>query len=133
MNTEQQENFRKLIQAVDEYAQAGGAVNKSLAMGHYAFPCGTPSCVLGIYAAREDLQKQFYLVKGKDAVFSKFDHEIIYYADKEIQDHFGISEQDAEELFSGSGCNYAKTAFQALRYLKNFLETKLYWWLRTTK
>src|SRR5688572_21144506 len=53
-----EENFLKLIQAVEE------ADPREFHMHRFVNACGTPACVLGNYAAREDLQSAFRIKEG---------------------------------------------------------------------
>ena len=81
-----------------------------------AHPCGTPGCALGHYAARRDLQDAFnldhagYLTSISDE--SPFETEL---------KHFGISEEQEDELFGAWGCADAKTPLAAAEYIERFV------------
>lgn len=85
------------------------------------FDCGTPACALGHYASRRDLQKTFRL--DEDYIVVN-DNEVIGYASQEISDHFGITFGECAELFDADGCNNAKTAKQAAKYIERFVKEK---------
>lgn len=92
--------------------------------------CGTPGCVLGHYAARADLQDEFKLVGSdiflRDAVvpenfWERGGNGLTYNADV-ICDHFQISSNQACQLFSTAGCEYAQTPWEAANYIERFVE-----------
>jgi hypothetical protein len=117
------ENLLKVAKALRE------STNPDLfEMGSYSHPCGTPACALGHYAARRDLQDflkidgagLFYVPELRVQVgFTRADYD-----DEYVCGHFGISTEEAEELFSTFGCNAAKTATQAAEYIERFAETR---------
>lgn len=91
--------------------------------------CGTPACALGHYAVRKDLQK--FLRPG---INREYNVPCLRYARSGretgwdlpgVQRHFGISYEEAEELFDFSGCGYASTPKEASRYIKRFVAKKL--------
>ena len=83
--------------------------------------CGSPSCALGHYASRKDLQQGFDLDNtGNLLVNGKFVHSY----SPLISDHFGIGQGDTERLFSAAGCDYAKTATEAADFIENFVRRK---------
>lgn len=76
-------------------------------MGKYAHPCGTPACALGNYAARSDLQDHFRI--HMDAEYSAMwistsDNKRADYFRGDVLEWFGITDEQAEELFSTYGC-----------------------------
>lgn len=81
--------------------------------------CGTPACAMGHYAVRDDLQDTFTLdetgglrVRGRRPNFEV------------IGNHFGISYEETNELFSEYGCGNAQTREEAARYIEEFAEAK---------
>lgn len=86
--------------------------------------CGTPACILGHYAAREDLQKLLRVEKYGDNAY-----RIVYvrngepaeFQDTPIHKHFGISDLQAYRLFSSVGCNEAQTPAQAITYIEELM------------
>lgn len=104
----------------------------SFSMGSYT-RCGTPGCALGHYAARRDLQDEFSLATS-DGVNCPLEDSIetdehgrirvgagLSCCAQAVCDHFGISKDEAHELFSGSGCGMAATAKAAAEYIRTFV------------
>jgi len=97
---------------------------KEFTMRVFGRNCGTPCCALGHYAVRHDLQSVFSLnkfgylrrVKGReDGVSGINDHAILK--------HFGITDEQSQELFRGErGCGGALTAIAAAEYIEAFVE-----------
>lgn len=92
-------------------------------MAAYYNDRGTPACALGHYAERRDLQKLFQykfggitLTKGRD--------NFNFIINPFVLRHFGINEDEAQKLFSDSGCGYSTTALEAARYIEHFLVEK---------
>jgi len=98
--------------------------------------CGTPGCALGTYASRSDLQR--VLRVGSHMTFDHNGDEISeptmvlawnpkrpHYKSIEVLDHFGINHDEAEELFSCTGCGSAQTPIEAAKYIENFVARKL--------
>lgn len=86
--------------------------------------CGTPACILGHYAAREDLQKLLRIKERPDNLFQLVyvrSGEVAEFQDAAISRHFGISEEQAIRLFSSVGCNEAKTPAQAIEYIEELM------------
>jgi hypothetical protein len=97
--------------------------------------CGTPACALGHYAARTDLQRilkiSIFKEKGApaaDVVYFGTKRKSVDYYDESIwADHFGLDDSyEMEELFGFAGCNEAKTALQAAKYIERFVQKKMY-------
>lgn len=102
--------------------------------------CGTPSCALGHYASRTDLQKFVRIQKQRvknpvrqeeillDAyvVFVKNDHRFDASTPTDIayQNHFGIGPFEAEDLFEFNGCGGATTPLAAAKYIEKFVSRK---------
>lgn len=89
------ENFRKLIQSTRE------AHTATFNMETYASECGTPACVLGNYANRTDLQSE-YRLDGRNIKDSE--GLVTHFYDADVHDHFGITDDDAHDLFDVDGC-----------------------------
>lgn len=83
--------------------------------------CGTPCCALGHYAGRGDLQRSFNLDKDGTLRFGK--RSIEYYSD-EVLAHFGLTNEEAIELFGCQGCNDAQTPAEAIAYIRAFVNRK---------
>jgi hypothetical protein len=97
-------------------------------MTDYANPaCGTPMCALGHYAARQDLQSLLVLDNKRRA--SRYDSPVFYadsgkavtYDSARLCEHFGISSDDADELFGPDGCDNAATPIEAANYIEHFV------------
>lgn len=93
-------------------------------MERYLNECGTPGCAFGNYAARSDLQNAFRLEKNCPIPVHIETEEVVHYWCDEVLDHFGISEKEACELFSGEGCGKAKTPQAAATYIESFVARK---------
>jgi hypothetical protein len=87
--------------------------------------CGTPACVLGTYASREDVQKAFRLRKSRGSgvlnICNSRNNRCIGFGDPEVLEHFGIEEDEAEELFGAYGCDDAKSEESAASYIERFI------------
>jgi hypothetical protein len=96
--------------------------------------CGTPACALGHYAARTDLQRILKVSVLKDShgvPFASMDYfgkeagsGTGYWDDGHLPEHFGLTHSELEELFGGDGCDNARTALQAARYIERFVAKK---------
>lgn len=86
--------------------------------------CGTPACALGHYAARPDLQRLLFVggskrnPKLKLVASPKQDRQ---FSDIKVCQHFGITEDQANELFDHDGCGGAETAIEAAQYIERFV------------
>lgn len=82
-------------------------------------PCGTPACALGHYAARTDLQDEYWIdAYGRFRCVSddRGDDD-----DDSDAKHFGITSDESSELFGTEGCGEAKTAIEAAEYIEQFV------------
>lgn len=113
MNTRQIQRFRNLIKTM---AELRTAIDMSR-----VHKCGTPSCVLGHYAARRDLQHTFNIYIGLSGLYSNNDSSLTGVDTRTTQDHFGINRDEAWELFGSSGRGDAVTPKQVIAYVKRFL------------
>lgn len=87
--------------------------------------CGTPACLLGNLATRNDLQQ---LLKVDDGCLAWVELECdddklgwIRYSDPRICKHFDITEDEAAALFGPEGCGGAKTRDEALAFVAGFM------------
>lgn len=89
--------------------------------------CGTPQCVLGHYAAREDLQQTFrYVHVGRECspfIQDKQTSTAIDCDGPELQAHFDLSPAELRQLFSSIGCDNARTPEAAAEYIENFVRS----------
>ena len=89
--------------------------------------CGTPACALGHYASRTDLQRLLQVEKTSGREHP--DAKMVFRSngvpadifDREVQEHFGLDEEESEELFGSHGCDDARTPVQAARYIERFV------------
>lgn len=91
--------------------------------------CGSPGCLFGNYASRQDLQDVFYVGTRNDTL----DRTLIRarYSDNgraaniddiEVQEHFGLTYDEIIELFEVDGCGNARNdAEKAARYVEQFV------------
>jgi hypothetical protein len=92
-------------------------------MGIYAHHCGTPACAIGHYASRTDLQDLLFLSKGGNLCSATTRDSIDYYEAWVLQ-HFGITDEQSDELFSPQGCGNAETPNQAADFIEAFVAEK---------
>ena len=85
-------------------------------MNRYGHNCGTPACALGHYAARGDLQDEFYL--SSSGCFVAHGGGGVYMRTLE---HFGITTDQEDELFGSEGCGCAETPEEAAKYIEQFV------------
>jgi|SRR5882724_1156057 len=85
-------------------------------MGDYLHPDGVPSCVIGHYCARSDLQNIWRIMGGHIIPI------VPYYTI--LHEHLGITSEENGSLFGASGCGNAKTVEEAARYIEAFVERK---------
>lgn len=81
---------------------------------------GKPCDALGHYAARSDLQREFKLSRLLDRVYTASGKRVYWYS-PEVLEHFGLSRDEAEDLFSGDGCSDAELPEDAVAYIEGFL------------
>lgn len=99
--------------------------------------CGTPACALGHYAARLDLQRllqikfknknvwneklrKYQLIPTPYVKFAGTNNEISF--DHELQNYFGVDNDQLCALFGGEGCGGAKTVKAAATYIERFVK-----------
>lgn len=101
---------------------------KSFSMEKYMHICGTPACVIGNYAARNDLQDFLRLATADERTQSGSSMRYVSsgnpadYDSPAVLQHFGLTPAQAEELFGANGCGYAETAEEAIAYIERFVE-----------
>lgn len=90
--------------------------------------CGSPGCVLGHYAARPDLQSLLTFDKINQLTFVGFEdvdssahHSWPDYDHIMVRRHFGITAEQAWELFSANGCGNARSPTEAADYIEAFV------------
>lgn len=89
-------------------------------MERFGHVCGTPACALGNYAARRDLQDDFSLSKFGSLRERRHRHDIGI-NDEPVLKHFGITNDQSDQLFGQNGCGNAMTAIQAAKYIERFV------------
>jgi hypothetical protein len=94
--------------------------------------CGSPACVLGNYAARQDLHRVFVLESLYLGAYPMIRlnptlgdatgrRPALSYTDAVICDHFGITMRESDELFAEEGCGGAgNDKNKAVAYLRSF-------------
>jgi len=97
--------------------------------------CGTPGCALGTYASRSDLQRVLRINEciTIDVHGNRINQPVMVLASKpnftadynDVLEHFGINDEEAEELFDHGGCGNAQTPIEAAKYIENFVAKKL--------
>lgn len=106
----------------------------------FANQCGSPGCALGTYAHRADLQSAFRIAKLAGGTWWVVDAEgeQVYvdgperdpdtdelhgesYASRSIKEHFGLTDEQAAELFWMTGCGNAQTEHEAADYIEAFV------------
>lgn len=88
--------------------------------------CGTPACALGHYGARGDLQRLMKVGVRQGAInllyHANYNNRTVSYDDDTVQEHFGITEEQATDLFDGDGCGGARTPIEAAKYIEKFVK-----------
>lgn len=89
--------------------------------------CGTPACAVGHYASRPDLQDLLAIKVRQDGLglypYLAFAGTVCAasYVSEDVLEHFGITEDEADELFDEEGCGDAKTPVEAAEYIERFV------------
>ncbi len=91
--------------------------------------CGSPSCALGHYGARTDLQKLMYIrqatkFSNPHLSFKNDRQGLFHLTNPDLLNHFGIRRFEAQELFEWYGCDRAKTPKTAALYIERFVARK---------
>jgi hypothetical protein len=115
------QRLEKLIVALE------GVKPKDFDMNNYVHTCGTPSCALGYFASRVDLQRKFVLAKNEQGYMTcqlrVQDHDYpVDYEDAQVLGYFGINREQAEYLFGGGYPNDGKTPAQMRRKIRKFID-----------
>lgn len=96
----------------------------------FVHPCGAPACALGHYAAQFPRR---FRIKPPGGVFNSngsiidalTDAPTLHFNNSEtIRNEFAITETEADELFSSSGCDHAATSEEAANYIRKFVARK---------
>ena len=107
------------VKAVDEALEAGGKFDITT----YAVD-GQPRCLLGHYAARNDLQDVCYIVE--QLVCTGDTRHLLPFEFEGAAEHFGLSAEESILLFSAQGCGGAGADWPAARkYVLDFIAKKL--------
>lgn len=100
------------------------------------WPCGTPSCVIGYYAERQDLQDVLRIDPATGAVLVRYDFQrddgswartwalLSTLGFEHLARLFGLTDSEISELFDGDGCGRAQNVTQAIAYIERFIERK---------
>lgn len=116
------DRLNDLIRALRAYRTTFTMECYVLKSGHPHYPCGSPACVLGHYATKFP-RRGLYLSRngGLWARGRGVEDFPIVYDSTVVCDHFGITDVDANNLFSPWGCGGAKNRREAIRYIKEFI------------
>jgi hypothetical protein len=128
MNDDTEEGFEPRAMNFERLRNAAlavrGAREDKFTMHRIVFDCGTPGCALGWYAYRMDLQSEFRIdaCQLRPGVSTYF---LSYKAKGSFLDaaaeHFGLSWEQASELFGSWGCGAARTPAEAEAYIVAFI------------
>lgn len=108
------ERLLKVARALRESPRA-----ELFTMSRYAY-WGKPCDALAHYAARPDLQSEFRLSRFRDRIYTAAGKRVHWFS-TEVLDHFALSRDEAELLFSGDGCNEALLPVDAASYIERFV------------
>ena len=92
--------------------------------------CGTPSCALGHFAARRDLQSLLRLDINGDLWFTRktkgeLAPRAASFSSDRITKYFGFEDwEESELLFSSTGCGNATTPGMAALFIERFCNRK---------
>lgn len=137
MTPEQIQNLRNAVRATREapYFNMCFFVAGPYEKTNLGIECRTPGCIIGNYAARQDLQTLFYINDDNDICLRVEPYplephgvraHLLFFENPKFLEHFGISFDEAYELFSGRGCDRAgKDAVKAANYIEDFITRKL--------
>lgn len=98
-------------------------------MKRFGHECGSPACALGHYCSRPDLQSAFLLSRhAEDAACWPAPTDDVTAClgidNIEICAHFGLTADEAMDLFDENGCGGAQTALEAAKYIRDFVSRK---------
>jgi len=102
-----------------------GVKPRDFDMNNYVHSCGTPSCVLGYFASRTDLQAKFALTKdrwGSTFCALRGSDDCVDYDDPEVRKYFGIDSAQAEHLFGAGPENEDATPAIMRRKIRKFID-----------
>lgn len=108
------ERLLKVATALRESAHA-----ELFTMTRYA-AWGRPCDALAHYASRSDLQSDFKLSRFLNRVYTASGRRVHWFS-PEVLEHFGVTRDEAEDLFSGDGCSEAQLPEDAAKYFERFV------------
>lgn len=118
--------------AVEEYDHSTDRNSAGMiSMSAYQKECGSPACVLGHYAYREDLQDVFR-INGQYCLLDKQENFTLGYDYPQVCEHFGLTPREARMLFSSHGCGVEGGVAKpqtVVNYIRNFVARKYPQWL----
>ena len=121
MNRQTQRHIKRMqnvVRALEEAPEPD-----RFTMAYFGHRCGTPACAFGHYAARTDLQKTYRMDK-RGQILMNSGVEMGGWSTS-LCPHFGISYQEADDLFEVNGCNFAQDNRQrAIAFIKKFIIKK---------
>lgn len=80
----------------------------------FVHACGTPACALGHWAVANP--DRWTIVQGSP---QNRNNRITFY--QAVDDEFGLTENDYDDLFAVDGCGGARTSKQAANYIRAFV------------
>ena len=89
--------------------------------------CGTPSCALGHYAARNDVQSFLKLNVNGDLVYARKSKGRILgadFSDRRVRRYFGLTPTETANIFDTGGCNNAASPGWAALFIERFCNKK---------
>lgn len=125
---------KRLLNVARALREARGEAKRAFHMGTFVYDrrigqyaCGTPGCALGHFAAREDLQRLMRINRIGEVLYKKDGEPLLLMDDcsyEDLQEYFGISYDEFQEIFRSDGCGEAQTTIQAARYIEKFVARK---------
>lgn len=113
--------------SVMEYDHSEDRVRRGeIYMGGFIKSCGAPACVLGHYAAREDLQDDFKVFGF--GIVHKYGGFSLGFDSGYVRKHFNLKSDELKSLFGEQGCGNATRAKQVSEYMNNFVAKKYPQW-----
>jgi hypothetical protein len=105
-----------ILHVADEKHKEKG--ERTYDQGSFLHNCGTPACALGHWAAANP--RRWLLIHRIPCLI--LDGE---YPRRDAMKEFCINDDEYDQLFFGSGCGNAKTAKQAARYIRKFVNARM--------
>jgi hypothetical protein len=92
---------------------------------NYVHPCGAPACAFGHWAFANPKKFNLRPVLGGNGEIKSKNGKIWYtWDDIHTQNEFSLTEEEAEKLFADNGCESARTAKQAAKYIRAFVKRR---------